>query len=86
MNVFYVEAAKVSLSMSLGGGSFQTRPMRRKSIGFVGEVPTVFGFAVIISTVGSYQVRVCFINSSRLSLVSVACGSYRIIIISTGSL
>ena len=64
----------------------ESRRQRRKSIDFVGEVPTVFGFAVIISTVGSYQVRVCFINSSRLSLVSVACGSYRIIIISTGSL
>ena len=41
------------------------------------KVPTVFGFAVIISTVGSYQVWAYVINnSSRLSLASVACQRY----------
>ena len=48
---------------------------------FVGKVPTVFGFGVITSTIGSYQVRhqvrVYFINNSwRLSLASLACGSF----------
>ena len=34
-----------------------------KSTDIVDKVPTAFGFAVIISTVGSYQVWVYFINS-----------------------
>ena len=43
----------------------------------VDKVPTAFGFAVIISSVGSYQERVYFINYSwRLSLTSVTCGSF----------
>ena len=53
---------------------FQLRisPPAEKRYWLCGKIPTVFGFAVIISTVGSHQVRVCFINSSRLSLASVA--------------
>ena len=45
---------------------FQLRisPSAKKSIDFVDKVPTVFSFAVIISTVGSYQVRVYFTNNS----------------------
>ena len=41
------------------------------------KVPTVFGFAVIICTVGSYQVWAYVINnSSRPSSASVACQRY----------
>ena len=36
----------------------------KKSTDIVEEVPTAFGFAVIVSTVGSHQVWVYFINSS----------------------
>ena len=53
---------------------FQLRisPPAKKRYWLCGKIPTVFGCAVMISTVGSHQVRVCFINSSRLSLASVA--------------
>ena len=45
----------------------------KKRYWLCGKIPTVFGFAVIISTVGSHQVSAYFINnSSRLSLASVA--------------
>ena len=36
-------------------------PSVKKSTDIVDKVPTVFGFAVIISAVGSYQVMVYFI-------------------------
>ena len=38
--------------------------VRKNSTAIVDKVPTVFGFAVIVSTVGSYQVKVYFINNS----------------------
>ena len=52
-------------------------PSVKKSTDIVDKVPTASGFAVIISSVGSYQERVYFINYSwRLSLTSVTCGSF----------
>ena len=39
-------------------------PSVEKSTDIVDKVPAVFGVAVIISTVGSYQVWAYFINSS----------------------
>ena len=39
-------------------------PSVKISTDFADKVPTAFGFAVIIFTVGSYQVWVYFINNS----------------------
>ena len=39
-------------------------PSVKKSTDIVDKVPTASGFAVIISSVGSYQERVYFINYS----------------------
>ena len=52
-------------------------PSVEKNTHIVDKVPNAFGFAVIISTVESYQERVYFINYSwRLSLASGTCGSF----------